>query len=287
MMRKFIQLVENAAPELQAELDEKYTENNTALLHYMRKKEFDPYQHWYEVCEWLEENDHLYMVSQLLDQDFQLADDLHDEEPDVFYKLPAQIQKECASEVIEKVMQHDPSEAPTWAHLDLNQNNLLKRQTWLIHFSDYAHDIAYNGFTHGSDDMSKLGLTTWTKHAAKQYGGYNFAFIAGSRDANIAASNGKYGKNAVMFQNAGVYAEHYGDQEDQVMFWGADVNKHEIVLLTKTEYDGWCVEAKGKMSPNRDYAFVPNHDARESDFEQCVKWVMNNFAQYRRVLTGR
>ena len=35
-----------------------------------------------------------------------------------------------------------------------------------------------------------------------------------------------------MFQNSGVHCYHYGDEENQVVFWGADVDPRDIILIT-------------------------------------------------------
>lgn len=271
-MRHLINLIENA------ELDEKYTANNSYLMKYMRDKEFDPYSNWWAVCKWIDQNDMLDDVSQIVGHEINSADDLDEEEPALYYKLPPEVQKKCSEWVVEYMMAHDPAEAPTWAHMSLNQPKLLPRETWLVHFSDNALDIAYNGFIYGVDQMDRLGLTCYLGGAEKKYGGYNFAFIADSRDAKFAATKRKYGEHAVMFQNSGVSTYHYGDDENQVMFHGADVVPKDIVFL-KNDGGDWHVIPKNR-SINRDYLF-------KGTFETCVEWVEKNFNQYRRAITGK
>lgn len=280
-IRRYIALVEEAQG-----LDEVYSKDNKYLLDYMRSAEFDPWQNWWAVCRWLEQHDHLDLVNAAIKAEdpnadpVDSADELNDQyDAQIFHELPQDIQKECAEWVIDYMRQHDPAEAPTWAHMDLQNKNLLPRQTWLIHFSDNAREIAYNGFKYGIDQMDQLGLTTWFKDEAKRHGGYNFAYtvdyLIGSRLGNSYESN--YGKHAVMFQNSGVHGFHYGDDEDQVIFWGADVRPHNIVWLYN-DHGTWQVLSKTKGGD-------PVY--QDENITKVVKWVMANFAQYRKVLTGR
>jgi hypothetical protein len=140
----------------------------------------------------------------------------------------------------------------------------------LVHFSDHARKIAQNGFIYGSDDMSKLGLTTYYTKDSKSHGGYNFAFEAQSRDASNAASQGSYGRHAVMFQNSGARAWHMSDEEHQVIFWGQDVDPRSIIEL-RNDHGDWVV-----TNGTRDFY--------SGDFDQVVKWVIANHSQYRRAL---
>ena len=274
-IRKHIQIVETS------KLDEVYSENNSAFKRYMQNAEFDPYSAWYEVCEWLERHDYLEEVSQLLGHEVASADDLQEEEPEVFYKLPADVQKRCAEEATEVLMRRDPSSASTHSHMMLNKDRLLHRTTWLVHFTDSPYDISAEGFKIGMDNMDRLGLTTWFKNDGfdKKYGGYNFAFIANGRDAINAASAGKYGRSAVLFQNSGVHCYHYGDDEDQVVFWGADVSPNSIIMLLKNE-GAWRVYSHYRLGNGSEYLFT-------GDYEECVNWVMKNQQQYRRYLYRR
>ena len=264
-MRRFIDLIE------------KYTADNSYLLQHLRDPQFDPHQHWNELRIWFEEHpDEIELLSELTGKDYADADEINEDEPDIFYKLPPEVQKEAAEWVIEWLMRHDPAEAPSHAHMSLKDKQLLPRTTWLIHFTDSPDAIAEKGFTIGMGDMSKLGLTTYYKNTSfdKQYGGYNFAFIADSRHAKWAASEHKYGRHAVMFQNSGVRTYHYADEEDQVIFYGKDVDPRSIIILR----EGWTVEARRQTRRGSELF--------EGDFEACVAWVERNARQYWRYLTG-
>jgi hypothetical protein len=181
--------------------------------------------------------------------------------------------------VIAWLQRHAPHEAPTYTQVGLSKQQLIPRETWLVHFTDDPDGIADKGFAIGVYDMNKLALTTHMSNTGfdKQFGGYNFAFIAGSRYANNAASEHKYGRHAVLFQNSGVVIDHYADEETQVIFHGEDVDPRTIVILRN--YDGdWRVE------PRRD---TRRHGSSlfSGDFNACVAWVQQHFSQYRQYLT--
>ncbi len=256
-MRRYIDIVE------------KYSEENSFLLRSLGDEDFDYYQYWWAVCQWAKRNHKFDEFSQIAGEEITSSDQLNDCEPDLFAKLPMDDQKEAAEWVMHYIAQHDPADLPS-NHFFHPDPKLLPRDTWLVHFSDHADQIIHHGFTHGSHDSRNLGLTTYYKHDSKKDGGYNFAFEATSR---YAASGSKYGRNAVMFQNSGVKAWHNSDEEDQVIFWGPDVNKRDLVLL-RCEYGEWLVVSRDGKT------------LFKGDFEPVVKWVIANHQQYRRAIFG-
>jgi hypothetical protein len=181
-------------------------------------------------------------------------------------------------DVLNKIMSDDPADAPTTAHMSFNKQ--MKRNTWLVHFSDNARQIWYEGFKYGVDRMDKLGLTTYLNNKEKEEGGYNFAFEANSRYASNAARNHKYGRDAVIFQSAGINCEHYGDEEDQVVFWGEDVDWHSIIYIRYEDGD-WCLISRRDLRNGNDVLL------RSENFESIVKWVAKNHQQYRKYLYGK
>lgn len=263
-------------------ITEKYSEDNRAFLSYMKAgAEFDPYQSWFYVCQYCERHGIMDDVSEVAGEEVSDADEMMEHEPDLFYKLDDHTQKEIAEWATARHMNDDPSDAPTSAHMDLQSQKLLPRTTWLAHFTDAPYDIWHSGFTKGMDQMDRLGLTTHFTDAAKKYGGYNFAFLADGRHAWWAAQKGKYGTRGVMlFQNSGVHCYHYGDEEDQVVFWGADVDPKHIILVTHEDGD-WCVKAVRDLGGERgDILF-------RGEYQAAVKWVMQNHRQYAKLLYGR
>ncbi|RLI70089.1 hypothetical protein DRO91_07115 [Candidatus Heimdallarchaeota archaeon] len=206
-----------------------------------------------------------------------------DEYGDKFYEVVEKINQEMTEDERNEFASYLSSisgweeEAPTWTFLDFNR--MIKPGTWLVHFSKNADEIALHGFEKGVQDMTKLGLTTYLPWYEKQWAGYNFAFTADSRHARWAANQGKYGNEAVMFQSAGVEASHWGDEEDQVIFWGPAIDQDKIVYL-KRIYDNWCVAPAGSMMNVRDCAY------ESEDFGKVVSWVIRNYRQYAKQIMG-
>lgn len=262
--------------------NEAYTNDNIYLLKYMKDAEFDPYKYWQMIVEMLLDWEDFDFVEFLNERGIEIEDtpDFYNIDPEIFYSLPNYIQQDIEEKVYSYALQHFPTELPTHYHMSLNRDRLLKRTTWLIHFSDNAYDIWREGFKYGIFGYDQLALTRHLDPREKD-GGYNFAFVADSKDARLgakAATQGEgYGRHAVMFQNSGVEAYHHGDEQDQVMFWGADVNPKNIILLYNDGGD-WTVVPKKPLRDGRDWVY-------RGDFEKVVQWVMNNADRYRKVLS--
>lgn len=248
-----------------------YTRNNVYLKKYMQNPEVDYYQFWWKFEEWMEENEYDFD-----EEDIEATRKVFDEDdPESLEQMPEAVKKSfiewCKTEGIEYLLRHDPSEAPTWAHASYNR--FVPNQTWLIHFSDNAESIWKEGFKNGVDQIDKLGLTTYGGDFNRGPEGYAFAFIANSRDASFAASQGKYGRHAVLFQHGGVSIQHHGDEEEQIVFQGSDVDPRGMVLLVK-EYGDWVVQGRNHRQFFR------------GDYPTVLKWVAQNHRQYARVLAG-
>jgi hypothetical protein len=250
---------------------ESYGPDAIYLKKYMLSRPLDLSNLFYEFMQWKGSKPLL----QRLGIQWNKLQDMHDSQQDELYDILDDVEKKMSdkekSDFIYSI--RDYPSVHTWSYFD--KPTMLRPDTWLIHFTDSAINIAHDGFTKGVDDMTRLGLTTHLSDLDKKYGGYNFAFIADSRDARNAARKNKYGKEAVMFQSAGVRAYHYGDEENQVIFWGKSVNPNKLVLLSR-DYDNWCVST---MRMNRDCA-------HKGDFENVVDWVIENHQQYRHKIAG-
>ncbi len=208
---------------------------------------------------------------------------------DVFEHIPKNIRIEFQNYVDDnsdqwfKWIDNYEFQSLTKASMSLSRDKLLKRTTWLVHFTHNEMGILRNGFK-GTDDIVRLALTSY---GSKDYEGYNFAFIADSRDADNVSRSGKYGDQALMFQNSGVNAYHYGDGEEQIMFWGADVDKKKFVLLSKWERSWYVVgNHKYKGHPNSGYEYPDDalFFPEGGGYEECVEWVQKNHKQYRKVI---
>ena len=276
-------------------LFEIYSEPNSALLRHLRNDDIDPYRLWHYFADWVVDdfNNDGDLLSELekaagedlhADDSDDIRENILDLEPEVFYRLSTQTQKDFQEHFethnLHQMFQDEPTEVPSKYHFSLDDKRLLKRLTWLVHFSDDAYSIARNGFSYGMDDMDRLGLTThFTDHFRKRDRGYNFAFEANSHYAKSAARIKRYGKNAVLFQNSGVKTHHYADEEQQIIFWGADVKPSNIILLQRDYEDSaWAVMRHPSHSDGVLY--------KADSYESAVKWVVSHHQQYRRYIYG-
>lgn len=183
---------------------------------------------------------------------------------------------EFADYIYEKIENHnlqayDDMDYPSWSFFGSPQ--FITNQ-WLIHFTSDADSIAQDGFIYGVNDIDKLGLTVFLNDDDKQEGGYNFAFTIYDYErygGNRYGRGWKYGKEAVVFQAAGIKAYHYGDEEPQVIFSG-ETARNIIPIVVD---DG-------------NYSIVNKKTGRiiyESDrIENIVNWATKNYKQYRNVI---
>jgi len=257
-----------------------YSREVVAFKNYMKNPMFDYHNHWYDIVRWIDEHDEWDVLNNAAGTEWDNYEDATDDDidPDVFLNFPARMRGQIEDEIYGNLSRDDPSMLPTHRHADYR--GVVKRNEWLVHFSDHASEIAANGFVYGVDNMDQLGLTNYFGKSAKQYGGYNFAFVANSRDALGAANRRKYGDSFVMFRNAGVKMWHYGDEEDQVVFWGKDIDPRMIVQINRVDGE-FAIIPRGewKGSQTREYLI-------KGEYRQVVNWVMTNFDRYRKVLTG-
>lgn len=215
--------------------------------HPQLQKQMEEFDFGSEAVEWLEHND-----PQIFKQ---------------FVKYVGELAKK--TDLHDKV--HRPG-YPTWNYMEFR--NIVKNQ-WLIHFSDFSKDIWMDqSFKYGMDDYTQLGLTTYYKDGAKQFGGYNFAYDTSefARYARSSYGRGwKYGKEAVIFRASGVKVWHYGDDEPQVIFLGKTAK--DIVYIQSTSDGDWGIN----NDRTGNYIF-------RGDLPTVARWIETNFNQYRNVL---
>lgn len=266
-------------------MNEAYSSSDLHFLKYMQSPDTpDHFELWYEFVEWLENEDHLTAILEMLG--LEDIDDLIEADISfVLKKIPESIlksfEKYYRDTLQYEILMNNPSSASSKSFFVLNQKKLLPNSTWLIHFSDDAYDIAREGFKHGTAEPDRLGLTTYTKKEAKR-GGYNFAFEADNKaDVNHVARKKKYGKDAVMFQNSGVEVNHAGDEEDQVVFDGKSVNPRNVIYLERSESSSvWMVN----IHPlNKKIGVVYENE----DISNVIGWVKKNINQYRNIITAK
>lgn len=159
----------------------------------------------------------------------------------------------------------------------------LLRNAWLIHFTDEPGSIWQHGFMYGTDDISQLGLTTARSHNSKsKYATWAFAYdVNDFKRYYKSRGTPKYGDQAVVFQATGLKINHYGDEEPQVIF---DIKTaHNIITI-----DSWENEKHGTVwAVMNKESKVPIFQAQDDDwkeFERCVYWIVNNYAQYKNAI---
>jgi hypothetical protein len=168
------------------------------------------------------------------------------------------------------------------AHADLKNEAPLPPETWLIHWTNSTASIGKEGFTLGQTDPAAMGITGGNEGLSYAKGpGYNFAYLANSRDAR--KGNGVYGHEALLFQARGVHIYHYGDDEEQVVFWGPDVDPSKIVHICPVmdkpywweQAAKWQVIAPGtKFIDGPDETILLDRPALfKGSFTKVVAWV--------------
>jgi len=153
---------------------------------------------------------------------------------------------------------------------------------WLIHFSDNAWEIWQEGFQYATYDIEKLGYSNAGSTKGKQNEGFNFAYNAESNFVKHAFVRGepKYGKEAVMFRASGVQATHFGDEEEQVMFYNKDAKDIVYIQYSYVENERSCGDEWCLFGNNGQIVY------HNEDIDEVVCWVMRNFDQYRKQLVN-
>lgn len=196
-----------------------------------------------------------------------------------------------------KTRNYDEASGFAWSD-DAEDGKEIVHNEWMVHFSDYAHKIAKEGFTKGNDYDGNLKSVTYQRD--KTEGGYNYAYLAsdviGSKGCKFLDYLKERETPFVMFKGNGYRFHHNQDEEDQVVL--NNVQKGTMVFVRRL-YDQWCVLAN--VNPNwknrtkdinprpEDERFAMNNPRNiiegilysDDDIDKVIKWVMNNFDQYR------
>lgn len=184
--------------------------------------------------------------------------------PADYYRLPRKVWAAFADWLDEinevAIIRHEtPDEAPAWMFLSPNSDasgdlRSAYQDRLLFHVTDtaVAESIRHEGFIVGCPDINDMALTWQTcvytgkstrRHNPDPAPGYNYAY---SHAGKVKPSDriGSYGGSIIMFRASGVDLYHYGDQEDQVGFWGPSVDKGRMFRTIVPEATtGWhCVE---------------------------------------------
>lgn len=266
-------------------LEETYDDANRYLVQYFKAKPLGVSDHWMTLSQHWDRWPDLVEEAGSSDEELGAWEDDGNYEAvhDVCHRVEELMDDAAKDEAAEVLMQHDPHEAPTWAHLSAWKPRLLPPSTWLVHWSRNADDVAEHGFRRGVEDIDRLGLTTYLGQSAKSRPGYNFAFQL----HNGANDDRKYGDACVVFQSAGLEAYHGGDDEDQVIFWGPSITSAPVLVAPDAEAssesydpDKWCVYGRRHGRTGRPLVRLDSPGA-------CFAWIVAHGAQYRRPLHRR
>ena len=162
----------------------------------------------------------------------------------------------------------DYMDLPTWMSCDFIR---VVKNEWCIHFGSDSMSIAREGFTGGTDDINSIAYTNAGHYKASE--GYNFAYLLGERNVD----NNEYGDEAVIFRTSGVEIYHYGDEENQVVFWGPNVKSFIPIRYDSNTYGQWVVLGKNDQV------------LKAADFpSEIAEWAVDNLPQYRKqIMTGK
>jgi hypothetical protein len=159
----------------------------------------------------------------------------------------------------------DDYELPSWCTMKFNR---IVKNEWCIHFGSDSDSIAKEGFTGGTPDIEHLAYTN--AGAQKTSAGYNFAFLINDRNVDY----NEYGDEAVIFRTSGVEIYHYGDNQNQVVFWGPNVKS--FIPIHQDNGD-WVVYGQNGQ--------VLVRCGRPSEI---AIWATENLPQYRKqIMTGK
>ena len=159
----------------------------------------------------------------------------------------------------------DYYELPSWCTMDFNR---IVKNEWCIHFGSDSESIAKEGFTGGTPEIEHLAYTN--AGAQKSSAGYDFAFLINDRSVDYNED----GDEAVIFRTSGVEIYHYGDNQNQVVFWGPNVKN--FIPIHQDNGD-WVVYGQNGQ--------VLVRCGRPSEI---ALWATENLPQYRKqIMTGK
>ncbi len=196
-----------------------------------------------------------------------------------------------------KKRNYDEASGFAWSD-DAEDGKEIVHNEWMVHFSDYADKIAKEGFTKGNDYEGNLKSATYQR--GKTEGGYNYAYLASDVIGGKGYKFLDYLKERetpfVMFKGNGYRFHHNQDEEDQVVL--NNIQKGTMVFVRRL-YDQWCVLSTANpnwkkrtkdINPRSEDERFAMYNPRniiegilysDDDIDKVIKWVMNNFDQYR------
>lgn len=157
------------------------------------------------------------------------------------------------------------NELPSWCHMDFNR---IVKNEWCIHFGADSESIAKEGFTGGTEELEHLAYTN--AGTQKSSAGYDFAFLINDRSVDY----NEYGDEAVIFRTSGIEVYHYGDNQNQVIFWGPNVKS--FIPIHQDNGDWVVYGQNGQVL------------VRKNEPSEIALWATENLPQYRKqIMTGK
>lgn len=232
----------------------------------------------YRFKEWVESNDDVMFAIQDMVENEQIRPDIFDLEDVEFVEEASDLFKGGLKDYCEDFIQYTSASGDRDIPLFVASYYVRDvHNEWLVHMTNNLTGITQEGFNIGVT-IDELAYTPAIGTTDFKYGpGYNFAFSANEADE---AERSNYGKYCVLFQGSGIMIWHYGDEQNQVIFYGPSAKN--LIFITKHtfgEYEGmWCID-----SWYDDSKTLCHFD----DLPTTVDWAIRNFAQYRNHLVGK
>lgn len=199
-----------------------------------------------------------YLIQDFMNE-YDIDDDIDEYDVDAFAEVLADY--DMYEEFIRYCERNaDDQDLPSWCH---EMYCRVVKNEWCIHFGNDSQSIAENGFTSGTDNIEKLGITGRKDNMGV---GYNFAYLVNDRNVDLS----KYGDEAVIFRTSGVLVYHFGDEEHQVIFWGPYA--HDFIPI-KQGYGGYDDYEVYGLNGQVLYSGKPS---------EIANWASTNLGQYRK-----
>lgn len=169
------------------------------------------------------------------------------------YPAPARMTESAAIRIIRAVNNKDWwDRLPTMYFFDSPAED-VPYGTTLLHFTRKPMEIANGGFRYGTPDYLRLGMSWGSRSVSGP--GFNYAFVADDLIERYGTLDRAFQKwvpfgGCVFFRAPAIKAWHFGDEIDQVIFWGPDARVDRVALHSTS---GWTMD--GERYDTLDHAY--------------------------------
>jgi hypothetical protein len=177
-----------------------------------------------------------------------------------------------------------------------NDQTVVKNQ-WLIHFTSLRdmQSIVGSGFKMGVENPENLGYTQIYLSKRREQNKlkdsvYVFSYkVEDLLNSKININKYQYSRNAVLFRSGGIELYHESDKEKQVISYSDDATN--IVGIIRYEINGnpyWTPYTLGLAINSKIPSINKNKNLPEfNSFIKCVNWIIQNYDQYKNILSVR